>query len=178
LEVGRAWSWCKSDKWVMCVLFLGEWVMDFLVTFFFFFSWLVFCCHVLLRFRKIECHLSAILVFFPLQIVKTSLKNWPPGHTGKDAIRNPETLMLLEESTKGGTAETEEEENEGEIIYSFTLLVLSFVCSAHCKVQVLQLYRICLHEGFVDISCRDPNFFWSDALFSQVFFVYVSSLGE
>lgn len=33
--------------------------------------------------------------------------------SGKDAIRNPETLMLLEESTKGGTAETEEEENEG-----------------------------------------------------------------
>jgi hypothetical protein len=60
--------------------------------------------------------------------------------------------MLLEESTKGGTAEKEEEEeNEGEIIYSFTLLVLSFVCSAHCKAQVLQLYRICLHEGFVDI---------------------------
>jgi hypothetical protein len=67
--------------------------------------------------------------------------------------------MLLEESTKGGTAETGEEENEGEIIYSVTLLVLSFVCSAHCKAQVLQLYRICLHEGFVDVSCRDPNFF-------------------
>ncbi len=67
--------------------------------------------------------------------------------------------MLLEESTKGGTAETEEEENEGEIIYSVTLLVLSFVCSAHCKAQVLQLYRICLHEGVVDISCRDPIFF-------------------
>jgi hypothetical protein len=44
--------------------------------------------------------------------------------------------MLLEKSTEGGIAETEEG-NEGEIIYSFILQVLSFVCSAHCKAQVL-----------------------------------------